>query len=519
MKFLKNIKFPWVLFSFSIIFFVIIFYLVRHFMVNFDETDNLTSSFLMSQGQIFYRDLFNMHFPLPYYIGYFFAPLWANQDPSRSIALFRLSLLFVYFIPFFLVFLSFKHKKTKNTFSFWIILFSFLVVLFHGNMYLSETFTTIFISSIFWLVGPIVLNLEEFSKYHLFLLILFASLSFWTQPFLGPLLILPLFFIKKRQFLRFILTSFLLNLIPLIYFLANGQFIYFFNQTIIYNFQTYSRFFPGQTGNNSMLYQSFVNFLKNELYLFTHFYTATNIYEFIIHLGFIFFLLIIVLKKKINFILAIFLIFIETRSREFKVNPGQIYDFAFFPFLSISLASIFLLLIYLKKVRSKIIVVFSLIIIFICLIIDFKPIFLQSINQGYNFDVFWSYRQRIGEDIAKLTTPEEKILIYPYESDLYFFSRRQPSDRFIYWYPWINADNTLKDERLKALFDNPPALIYFAQKPYQNNPLAYSNFFPNLLNDYINLYKDNLSTNYWIRPDLAGRLQPLNFSSHASTSE
>jgi len=519
MNILKKINFSWVLFSFSLLFFTAIFYLVRHFMVNFDETDNLTSSFLMAQGQRFYLDLFNMHFPFPYYIGYIFAPFWVNQDPSRAIAFFRLSLLFIYFISFFLVFLSFKNQKTKIIFPLWIIIFSFLVALYHGNMYLSETFTTIFITSIFWLIAPITLNLEKFSNYHFFLLILFASFAFWTQPFLGPLLILPLFFIKKHQFLPFILYSFALNIIPIIFFLVNGQFAGFFHQTITYNFQTYSHFFPGQTGDNSMLSQNFINFFKNELSLFTHLNTATNLFEFTTHLGFLFFLVIVILKKKIKFILAIILIFIETRSREFKINPGQIFDFAFFPFLSISTTSIFLLLIYLKKIKSKIITVFFLIIILICLILDFKPIFLQSINLGYNYDVFWSYRQRIGEDIAKLTNPTDKILIYPYESDLYFFSHRQPFDRFIYWYPWIDADINLKKERLDSLQKDPPALIYFVEKPYQDDPQAYSKFFPNLLDNYINIYKDGQSTNYWIRADLSNRLQPLNFSVHASTSE
>jgi hypothetical protein len=519
MNIFKKIKFSWVLFFLSLLFFTAIFYLVRHFMVNFDETDNLTSSFIMAQGQKFYLDLFNMHFPLPYYIGYLFAPFWVNQDPSRAIAFFRLSLLSIYFISFFFVFLSFKNKKTQIIFPLWIILFSFLVALYHGNMYLSETFTTIFITSIFWLIVPVILKLEKFSNYHLVLLILFASFAFWTQPFLGPLLILPLFFIKKRQFLSFILYSFVLNIIPVIYLFANGQFADFFRQTIIYNFQTYSHFFPGQTDGNSMFYQSFINFFKNELYLFTHFNTPTNLFEFIAHLGFLSFLLIVILKKKIKYILAIILIFIETRSREFKVNTGQIFDFAFFPFLSISTASIFLLFAYLKKLKSKIITVFFLTIILICVILDFKPIFLQSINLGYNYDVFWSYRQRIGEDIAKLTSPTEKILIYPYESDLYFFSRRQPFDRFIYWYPWINADNNLRAERLMALKNSPPVLIYFVEKPYQDDPKAYSNFFPNLLDNYINVYKDNQATNYWIRSDLKSRLQPLNFSDHASVRE
>lgn len=494
------------LFLFSLFIFAIIFYLVRHFMTSLDEFDNITAPFLMAQNKKFYLDIFNMHFPLPFYVAYFFTPFWVNSGPSRAIAIFRLSLLFIYFISFLLVFLSFKNKKTKISFSFWVILISFLVPLYHGNLYLSETFTTIFIASIFWLIAPIVLDLEKFSNYHLFLLILFASFAFWTQPLLIPLFILPLFFIKKPQFLPFILCSFILNIIPTIYLFINGQFLAFFRQAITFNAQTYSNFFPEQINNYSMFYQNILIFFKNELYLFTHFNNSTNLFQFIVHLGFLCFLLIVILKKKINPVLAIILIFIETRSREIKIIPGQIYNFALFPFLSISTSSIFLLLTYFKSFKPKIITISTLVIIFICVAIDFKPIFLQSLSLNYNYEVFWSYRQRIGEDIIKLTTSEEKILIYPYDSDLYFFAHRQPFDKFLYWYPWVNSVKEFKDERLKVFQEKPPALIYYGNMSYKDNPRAYAEFFPNLLDNYINVTKDGKNTNLWIRSDLKDRL-------------
>lgn len=505
-KYLIKNKFQLLFFLFSFFIFTVIFYLVRHFMTSLDEFDNIAAPFLMNQDKKFYLDIFNMHFPLPFYIAYFFAPFWVNSGPSRAIAVFRLSLLFVYFIPFLLVFLSFKNKKIKFVFSFWIILISLLVPLYHGNLYLSETFTTIFIASIFWLIAPIVLNLETFSNYHLFLLILFASLAFWTQPLLVPLFIIPLFFIKKPQFLPFILSSFILNIIPVICLIFNGQFSDFFRQAITFNSQTYSHFFPEQINNYSMFYQNFLDFFKNELYLFTHFNNSTSLFQFITHLAFLFFLIIVIYKKKIKFLLAIFLIFIETRSREIKIIPGQIYNFAFFPFLAISTASLFLISAYFKKISHKIITIIALFIIFICVIIDFKPILLQSLSLNYNYEVFWSYRQRIGEDIAKLTTPEEKILIYPYDSDLYFFSHRQPFDKFLYWYPWVNSVSDFKDERLKVFKENPPALIYYGNMSYKNDSQAYANFFPNLLDNYINVTKNNKNTNYWLRSDLKYRL-------------
>lgn len=501
----KN-KISIILFLLSLLFFTTIFYLIRHFMTNIDELDNIAAPFLMAQGEKFYLDIFNMHFPLPFYVAYFFTSFWANEGPSRAIAVFRLSLLFAYFIPFLLVFFSFKNKKTKNIFSFWIILMSLLAPLYHGNLYVSETFTTIFIASIFWVIAPIVLNLEKFSNYHLSLMILFASLAFWTQPLLILLFLLPLFFIRKKQFLSFISYSFILNIIPIIYLVLNGQFPAFFHQTIIFNSQTYSHFFPEQINNYSMFYQNIIVFFKNELYLFTHFYNATSISQFISHFIFFLFLIVVISKRKIKYLLAIILIFVETRSREIKIIPGQIYNFPIFPFLSISTASIFLLTAYFKKLKNKIILIIALSIVFVCVILNFKPIFLQSLSLGYNYEVFWSYRQRIGEDIAKLTKPDEKILIYPHNSDFYFFAHRKPFDKFVYWYPWINSVDEFRNERLKALRENPPSLIYYGNLSYKDNPKAYSEFFPDLLKNYINVIKDDEKTNYWLREDLKDRL-------------
>lgn len=127
---------------------------------------------------------------------------------------------------------------------------------------------------------------------------------------------------------------------------------------------------------------------------------------------------------------------------------------------------------------------------------------------GYNYEVFWGYRQRIGEEIAKLTKPDEKILIYPHNGDLYFFAHRQPLDKFLYWYPWIDAVDEFRNERLNALKETPPSLIYYANLAYKDNPRAYEEFFPNLLDNYVNVIKDGKETNYWLRNDLRDRLQP-----------
>ncbi len=488
-------------------------------MVNLDELDNILAPYLMSQNKFFYRDIFNMHFPLPFYLAHLFGPLWITQNPSRAIAIFRLSLLFVYFLSFFLVFISFKNKKTKITFSLWIILLSFIAPLYHGNLYLSETFTTIFISSIFWLSLPVILDLEKFSNYHFYLLIFFSSLAFWTQPMLIILFFIPFLFINKRQLYKFILISFFLNLIPLFLFLINNQIVSFFQQAVVFNYQIYSKFFPEQINSYSMFYQNLLSFLKNELVLLSSFDSYTSIFQFLVHLCLIVLFIVVSKQKKYKYILIFITIFISVNIRSIKIIPGSIYNFAIFPLLAISSASVFMIFVKTVKLKFKNLFFLIIISIFILNLIEFSPIFKQSLNRNYNYDAFWSYRQRIGEDISKLTNPEEKILIYPHDSDFYFFSKREPIDIFPYWYPWLDVNNEFKKIRIDALKNNPPALIYYGNLEYKTNPKAYAEFFPNLLDNYINLSKDNQSTNYWLRADLLDRLLPLNFSVNPSTSE
>lgn len=54
-------------FILSLLFLFVNFYLYRHFMTSMDEYDNLTSAFLMTRGYKLYKDIFNMHYTLPFY--------------------------------------------------------------------------------------------------------------------------------------------------------------------------------------------------------------------------------------------------------------------------------------------------------------------------------------------------------------------------------------------------------------------------------------------------------------------
>ena len=467
-------------------------------MTSLDEYDNIAAPFLMSRGLKFYSDQFNMHFPLPYYWAYLFSPLWLSASFSRAIAVFRLSLVFVYLISFILVFISYTNKKSKYSFSFWVVLLTLILPLYHGNLYLSDAFSTIFIVSLFWLYVPMVLHWEKFTNYHLFISTLLISLAFWTQPLLGILFITPLFFISYSQIKKYFSFSFFLNIIPIFLMFLNNQLFDFIDQTIIFNNQIYSRFFPEQIKNYPMMLQNLIVFFPHELTLFSFPKDPFSAFQFISHLSLVIFLIYLIYKKQSKYIYAILVIIISTRIREIKISPGQLFNCSFYPFIAIASSSLFLILF---NTKNKIIRFFYCSLIVFSFIFSAKslsPIIDQSLRPGYNYHVFWSNRQRLGEEIASLTTPDEKILIYPYDSDLYYFSNRLPFDKFIYWYPWINRNSNYRQQRLNALSDNPPKLIYYSNMSYRDNPTEYSSYFPQLLSEYRQIFFECEATNYWL---------------------
>ncbi|HRN69612.1 MAG TPA: hypothetical protein PLS49_00370, partial [Candidatus Woesebacteria bacterium] len=86
--------------------------------------------------------------------------------------------------------------------------------------------------------------------------------------------------------------------------------------------------------------------------------------------------------------------------------------------------------------------------------------------------------------------------------------QRQPIDRFLYWYLWIDAVDYYKNERKQALQKKPP-IIYVGNVSHKNDRDYYMRFFPNLTEGYILIKKDGKSTGIWLREDLSERTNIL----------
>ena len=456
-------------------------------MTNFDENDHLTVAYFMSHGRLLYKDIFSHHFPLPYYWSFLFTPLWSAASPARTISVFRLDILVLYLISFISIFLTYKNSKSRFALSLWLILLSTFFTLYHGNLVLSETFAAIFITSLFWLYLPVILGWEKITEFSTILAIIISSAAFWTQPLLFFLCFLPLLFSSSK--IKTAIIIFLFNLLPLAIFFFSDQLTDFLRDGIWFNFFVYPKYYSDPNGGT---------FLGNQLYFFTHFFNSYQIFQFIINISFWLLFFLVICTRQIQLIIAFVLFFLSVHIREVKIIPGQPFNFGIYPLILVSTSAFCLLfIIYFNRFRF-----YLSIFLFLLLGLNIQnslPIIKNSLDKEYNYHVFWSPRQDLGTLISKLVSQSQNVLIYPHDVDLYYFSQHLSLDRFVYWFPWIDAVPEFKQERMTALAQNPPAVIYLGNLDYLSQKNFYTQYFPNLTQGYTEVIQDQKHTGIWTK--------------------
>lgn len=497
----------------SIAFFSVMFFLNRTFMGNFDESDHIVAGYLMKSGRLLYSGNFSHHFPFPYYWVYLFTPLWSAASPARTIAVLRLSLLVLYLFCYLLVFLTYRSNKSRLSFSLWLIIVSLFFVVYHGYVVISESFDAVFISSIMWIVLPYLLKWEKPGRTAYFLLILYGSLVFWTQPLMGILLLVPFFMMKDwGTRLRFFLAAALMNTLPLMLFFLSGQLSDFLYQGLYFNFIVYPKYYLDSVSQGGTMLGTAALFFRNEYLLLTEVANPLQQVQFVFHLAFLWMLYRVAKTKNVRFIILFLLIFLATRIREVKAVVGVAFSSGMYPFILFA-AACFVVLIYemyrLPKRLGKAAAVVLLVYILGANFLASREIILQSLKPGYNYHVFWSYRQETGNTIKALSLPTEHVLVYPHDVELYYFADRTPPDRFTYWFPWINAVPEYRNERLYALQNNPPPVIRIGGVVFKGDSNFYMNLFPGLTRNYVPVLKDNKKTGIWLRKDLQDRLKKI----------
>ncbi|MFA9289299.1 MAG: hypothetical protein ACEQSA_05475, partial [Weeksellaceae bacterium] len=472
---MKKTLLSWLGFGFVILGFSIVFYFIRLVMGNFDEYDHLAAGYLMKNGQLLYKDIFTHHFPLPYYWTLLFTPLW-SENPSRTVSIFRLAVLGYYLASFTLIFATLKKISTKILFYIWIILISMIMVIYQGHLVLSETFAAIALMGVFWTSIPVAMGWEKLTKFHLFAQIIFASLALWTQPLYGILFVVPLILGFPKNLKMVIFTSLIVNILPIFLLFLSGQFADFYEQTIWFNSAVYSKYYGTEFIRGNHFVAIIQYFFQNEFKLLTSIQNPLQIFQFIVHLGLVgLFGYLIKTKQKLP-ILILGILLLVSRMREVKIITGEPFVFGIYPLILLALASTLILLYFIYK-KSKLITTAIVLILFSVAIIPSYPFFTQSLDPQYNYHVFWSYRQDKGDIIKKLSEPSEKILVYPHDVDLYYFADRKPIDRFLYWFPWVDDVPQYRNERLSALNQNPPSVVYIGSLAFHEEKRFYAKFF------------------------------------------
>lgn len=494
----------------SLIFFFSLSFLLRTSGSEMDETDHLAVASLMHDGRFLYADLFSHHFPLPYYWTYLFAFPWDHLQPYQGIILFRLSITLLYLIIFTLVAIVQRNERTRFTLAIWIVLFTTFFYLYRGNLVMSETYVGMGILGVSWLLLPIMIGWEKLTPIKIVLCHGFATMAFWSQPLSG-LLFFPVFLFlnNKRCILRNISFLILLNIVPIIFLQIRGQLPHFFEQAFIYNFSTYVKNYPlPQSADSIWIIEAGKSFFINQSKFITHAASALGLSQLILHMGYLGFGYIVAKDKRWRYFFMLVTLYFAPRLRETKIAIGEALNYGIFPILTLFSIAFVLLLIHNWKKGRLFVFVLGATLIFLNLTSGIT-FFREGLKPGFTYHYYWSDQQRTGEIIQKLTKENEKILITTNQVDLYFFAKRQPADKFLYWYPWTYVVDEYKNERLHTLQEKIPALIFVGDTLSQKSIPEHQKIFLNIKDDYSLVEVDGVPKGMWIRKNEMSRILNL----------
>src|SRR3989344_5433408 len=430
---------------------------LRHFMVNTDEFEYLVTGYLMSVGKRPYIDFFTHHWPMPYVWSAAMAPFFTQGSPHQELAVFRSGILMLYAGIAVTLFLINKRDRTRQAMTLWLMVLPASMAIYHGQMALTDTFLAILISWLFWLTVPVTLGWEESSAGRDVTAVAVAAAMVWTHPGSVAVAIIPALISGKK--IRTIVITGAALVIPLAVLAAGGMLMPFWKQALVFNQEVYAKFYPERRNNLTMSQQTWSDFWRNEAKLFTNLSWPVGVSQWLWHAGF-WGLGIYAISKKNHRLVGIWLaLFLTIHSREVKFFPGQMFNYALYPAVLTGTAALAI---------GRPVVKVALVIVIIASGVAAWPIFIQSAKPGYNYQVFWSDRVKLGEKVAKLTAKDETILAYYPVFDVFFFSRRLPADLFWYWHPWIAAGEGNSQDRQQTIERRIPAAIIPGQeKPSQ----------------------------------------------------
>ncbi|KPL72103.1 hypothetical protein ADN00_16675 [Ornatilinea apprima] len=499
-----------------------------------DESDVLTLGSLISKGYILYNDYFSHHFPLPY--------IWTSiiiKLFGSSIQVARLSILILRVLIFYIAMRLSKYYIVIGLTS---VSWSLLSYLYLGNMVLYDSLSAIFnTAAIVVTIAILTSNIKD-SLGRYFFIGITSSLSVFSDPtkafpFIVLFIGLFVYILKTNPYkklypqqlvykLLILVFSFsLVGIFFLVYLLATSSFDNFFKDAVLFNYHTYSKYAGSFEVKN--LFKQFFSLLD----IFNRAWSKNvsplirmdNFLEldFSIYTGFLYrfsiLTLVLFLISNKNF-LAGLILYMYAATNLMRAN--RLFHSSSFVLLAIF--TTFMVLGYLmqvfrkgylnhgnfsnKTIHNKLIqivrLVASSLVFLLFLWLNFRSCqFIINNSEKFTYNYNFSNPINSSSQFIALTCGAEdvKILSYPLNPQVYFWSGLEPASSQIFLLPW-NAE-LYQSLVIKELSNQKNVIIVVDQEAVVWGKYKFQEYASNLIN-FLNENYVYLPSGYYVSTSL-----------------
>ncbi len=455
----------------------LIFKINSHYLAYPDEFVNLLGGMAINKGGVPYKDFFDHHLPLAWYLAAILLRISFN-----SFTLFRFFWMLLNFFTLLFVGLWIRknHKSFYNYYLGFFLLYPLMGIYFWFHLYLADSLAVLFFAIIFWLL--LVQTLTKKIDWRILLLTSFLNfcLAFSSMTFLYLVLVLYLWqlylvFISKKNWLSFIGVSLIPYLMYFIYLLATGSFSDFYFSNFVYNTKLYiaipnyvkGRFFNPLKFALTLIY----NFYDNYLPLLTKIKHLDLYLPIGVLAGLGSLTLLVLLLTKDFFAGAIFFFLLSFSAPRSNIQNYRETDYQASLFLILGTIAAFVSFYLLKKLKTEDLLFRDLqrivqLLLFIFMFFTF--IFLAQNSYGKFYQIYtqkmpgiynYSYNAQFIDQILD-------------ESDFYWYGPYEPQEEFFVkkaklpgkyptLLPQFREDEYLKNSFIAQFEKNKPAIIIF----------------------------------------------------------
>lgn len=410
-----------------------------------DEADNLVTGWLISQGEVLYRDIFSHHFPFTYYWVAAIIALF-----GKSIFAVRLSILI---FQIFIFSITLKFNKRWVLIGITAVCWGIFRLFYRGNVVLYSSISGPALFAVF-VITYSTIRQGAFSKSAIFSIATLSGVAFLSDPLsIYPIAIAYIFlFINnpKKGLLSGLFFSGILG-IYLLYLLASGTFTDFWQSAIYFNQVIYNKYTPSAALRIGVFLETtfkglnlfdtaWLNF--NPLYPLSLQSTKFDSWAFT---GFFYRLAIIigsmVLAIRKEFRTAIFTYLFCAAA--ITISPWE------FRAQALILITLFVIVTFcsgdiVPKISNKVITGFLWMLrvaataAFLLLIIR-SSIYLYQNRSQFSYENTFRQLEISGVQIRELGcySPEVRLISYPGGVYNYWFSGLKPVSRYAYMWPWV----------------------------------------------------------------------------------